>query len=146
MFYSLQLVPRYPQVFACRHYLLQKCNTFWRSNPKENFEPQGTDKIFSKARSPSKFSNQMEAMFFMIIQIFFCLVQNKALHVFLSYLVGYYIEMISQFDIRFVAAWFFRHTSIYMNHLECGHSQRTFFVFLPAFRQDRERIERENHI
>ena len=36
MFYSLQLVPGYPQVFACRHYLLQKCNTFWRSNPKEN--------------------------------------------------------------------------------------------------------------
>ena len=40
----------------------------------------------------------------MIIQIFFCLVRNKVLHVFLSYLVGYYIEMISQFDIRFVAA------------------------------------------
>lgn len=40
----------------------------------------------------------------MIIQIFFCLVQNKVLHVFLSYLVGYYIEMISQFDISFVAA------------------------------------------
>lgn len=103
MFYSLQLVPGYPQVFACRHYLLQKCNTFWRSNPKENFEPQGTDN-FSKARSPGKFSNLMEAMFVMIIQIFFCLVQNKVLHVFLSYLVGYYIEMISQFDISFVAA------------------------------------------
>ena len=49
-FIAFSLVPGYPQVFACRHYLLQKCNTFWRSNPKENFEPQGTDN-FSKARS-----------------------------------------------------------------------------------------------
>ena len=35
-FIAFSLVPGYPQVFACRHYLLQKCNTFWRSNPKEN--------------------------------------------------------------------------------------------------------------
>jgi len=57
---------KYARIFVCGHYLFREANSL-RSRKTVSFKEQ----IMSKDKYPSTFSRKMEAIVFIILQIFF---------------------------------------------------------------------------
>jgi len=66
---SLHLAWKYARIFVCGHYLFQLANIFRERSSRKavSYEEQ----LMSKDKCPSIFSPQMEAVVFIILQIFF---------------------------------------------------------------------------
>ena len=65
---SLHLARKYARIFVRRHYLFRESNSFPRAQLEENCELRVTDNV--QGQYPSIFSPQMEAIVFIILQIF----------------------------------------------------------------------------
>ena len=67
---SRYLAQKYARIFVRGHYLFREANSFPRAKLEEN-SVSYEEQIMSKDKYPSIFSPQMEAILFIILQIFF---------------------------------------------------------------------------
>ena len=66
---SRHLAWKYARIFVRRHYLFREANSFRERSSKKTVSYE--EQIMSKDKYPSIFSPQMEAIVFIILQIFF---------------------------------------------------------------------------